>query len=85
MPIQMDYLDQLGESTSKKLFSISYICSMAETELSTHFFIQYLSNVKSLFADNSRAEPTIFYTEKLSFSLKLFSGRFYGQSCIKTV
>ena len=30
-------------------------------------------------------EPTIFLMEKLSFSLKLFSGDFYGQSFIKTV
>ena len=30
-------------------------------------------------------EPTIFFIEKISFSLKLFSGHFYGQSFIKTV
>ena len=30
-------------------------------------------------------EPTLFFIEKISFSLKLFSGRFYGQSFIKTV
>ena len=29
--------------------------------------------------------PTIFLIEKLSFSLKLLSGSFYGQSFIKTV
>ena len=29
--------------------------------------------------------PTIFLIEKLSFSLKLLSGFFYGQSFIKTV
>ena len=40
---------------------------------------------KKLFADNSRVEPTIFMMEKLSFSIKLFSGHFYGQSFIKTV
>ena len=34
-------------------------------------FNQYLSNVKCLFVDNSRAEPTTFSTEKISFSLKL--------------
>ena len=33
----------------------------------------------------SRIEPTIFLIEKISFSLKLFSGYFYGQSFIKTV
>ena len=40
---------------------------------------------KTLFADNSRVGPTIILMEKLSFSLKLFSGDFYGQSFIKTV
>ena len=35
--------------------------------------------------NKSRVEPTIFFIEKLSFSLKLFSGHFYGQSFIKTV
>ena len=31
---------------------------------------------KNTFADNSRVEHTIFLMEKLSFSLKLFSGDF---------
>ena len=35
--------------------------------------------------DKLRVEPTIFFIEKISFSLKLFSGHFYGQSLIKTV
>ena len=35
--------------------------------------------------DKSRVEPTIFFIEKISFSIKLFSGHFYGQSFIKTV
>ena len=35
--------------------------------------------------DKSRVEPTLFFIEKMSFSLKLFSGHFYGQSFIKTV
>ena len=35
--------------------------------------------------DKSRVKPTIFFIEKISFSLKLFSGNFYGQSFIKTV
>ena len=37
------------------------------------------------FVDKSRIEPIIFLIEKISFSLKLFSGHFYGQSFIKTV
>ena len=35
--------------------------------------------------DKSRVESTIFFIEKISFSLKLFSGHFYGQSFIVTV
>ena len=35
--------------------------------------------------DKSRVKPTIFFIEKISLSLKLFSGHFYGQSFIKTV
>ena len=35
--------------------------------------------------DKSRVEPTIFFIEKISSSLKLFSDHFYGQSFIKTV
>ena len=35
--------------------------------------------------DKSSVEPTIFFIEKISFSLKLFSGHFYGQSFIETV
>ena len=49
------------------------------------FFNWYLSNEKTAFVDKSRVEPSIFFIEKISFSLKLFSGHFYGQSFIKTV
>ena len=35
--------------------------------------------------DKSSVEPTFFLIEKISFSLKLFSGHFYWQSFIKTV
>ena len=48
-------------------------------------FLITLSNEKSLFADNLRAEPVIFSMEKIKFSLKLLSDHFYGQSFIKTV
>ena len=41
--------------------------------------------MRNTFADNSRVGPTIFLMEKLSFSLKLFSGHFYGQPFIQTV
>ena len=49
------------------------------------FFNWYLSNEKTAVVDKSRVEPTIFFIEKISFSLKLFSSHFYGQSFIKTV
>ena len=49
------------------------------------FFNWYLSNEETAFVDISRVEPTIFFIEKILFSLKLFSGHFYGQSIIKTV
>ena len=53
--------------------------------LSTHIFQLVLSNEKTVFADYARVKPTIFFIEKISFSLKLFSSHFYGQSYIKTV
>ena len=37
------------------------------------------------YVDKWSVEPSIFFIEKISFSLKLFSGHFYGQSFIKTV
>ena len=49
------------------------------------FFNWYLSNEINTLADNSRVEPTILFMEKISFSLILFSGHFYGQSFIKTI
>ena len=49
------------------------------------FFNWYLPNEKTAFVNKSRVEPTIFFIEKIAFSLKLFSGHFYGQSFIKTV
>ena len=49
------------------------------------FFNWYLSNEKTAFLVKSSVQPTIFFIEKLSFSLKPFSGHFYGQSFIKTI
>ena len=45
----------------------------------------YLSNMKSLFAANSRAGHYIFSTKKIIIFLKLLTGHFYGQFFIKTV
>ena len=45
-----------------------------------------MSNEKTVFVIKSTVEPTSFFIEKKkTFSLKLFSGHFYGQSFIKTV
>ena len=44
-----------------------------------------MSNEKTAFLDKLRIKPNIFFIEKISFSLKLFSGHFYGHSFIKTV
>ena len=48
-------------------------------------FNWYLSNEKTALVNKSRVERAIFFIEKIIFSLKLFSGHFYGQSFIKTV
>ena len=58
---------------------------MAKLGFPTHIFNRYLPNEKTPFTDNSRVEPTISLMEKLSFSLKLFSVNFYGQTLIMTV
>ena len=52
--MQKDWLGKGGGGgvTSKNLFS-----RIAELVFSTQIFIQYVSNVQSLFADNLRAEP----------------------------
>ena len=47
------------------------------------FFNWYLSNEKTAFVDKSRVEPTIFFIEKISFSLKLFSGHFMGNPSLR--
>ena len=74
-----------GGKHFSKTFSIFYMLNSKKTEFSTHIFKKYLSNEKNTFTNNSRGESTIFLMEKLSFSLKLFSGHLYGQSFIKTV
>ena len=66
------------------MFSIFYMLN-SKNSFQPIFFDWYLSNEKTAFVDKSRVEPTIFFIEKISFSLKLFSGHFYGQSFIKTV
>ena len=64
-----------------KKFSIFYMLNSFQPI----FFHWYLSNEKTAFVDKSRVEPYICFIEKISFSLKLFSGHFHGQSFIKAV
>ena len=39
--------------------------------------------MKTAFVDESRVEPTVFFIEKISFSLKLFSGNFMGNPSLR--
>ena len=73
-----------GGHFSKTFFYFLYV-EYQKLSFQPIFFNWYLSNEKTAFVDKSRVEPTIFFIEKISFSLKLFSGHFYGQSFIKTV
>ena len=58
---------------------------MTTTVCKTISLVTALFSEKTALVDKSRVEPTIFFIEKISFSLKLSSGPFYGQSFIKTV
>ena len=60
-----------GGKHFSKTFSIFYMLN-SKKEFSTHIFNWYLSNEKTAFVDKSRVQPTIFFIEKISFSLKLF-------------
>ena len=73
-----------GKHFSKTFFYFLYV-ELQKQSFQPIFFNWYLSNEKTAFVDKSRVEPTIFFIEKISFSLKKISGHFYGQSFIKTV
>ena len=75
------YISHIGKYTS----FIKFRFDNKSINFQPIFFNLYLSNKKTAFVYKSRVEPTIFFIEKISFSLKLFSGHFYGQSFIKTV
>ena len=55
-----------GGSTSKEPFLFP-TWQIADTEFSSHIFNQYLSKVKSIFADSLRAEQITFSTGKISY------------------
>ena len=69
-----------GGKHFSKTFSIFYVLN-SKTEFSTYIFNWYLFFEKHTFADNLSVDPTILFMEKMSFSLNLFSGHFYGQNC----
>ena len=62
-----------------------HICADSPESSLPCFLIGTCLMRENTFVDNKRVEPTIFFMEKISFSLKFFSDYFYGQSFIKTV
>ena len=74
-----------GGKHFSKTFSIFYMLNGKNRVFNPDFLKRYLSNEKNTFADSSRVETISFLMEKLSFSLKLVAGHFYGHSFIKTV
>ena len=59
------YAKGLAWAISYMLSSRNRVYKVSKT--ANPYFNRYLSNVKSLFLDNSRAAPTTFTTEKVSF------------------
>ena len=75
-----------GGKHFSKTFSNFYMLNSKNRVFNPYFSIVTCPmRKKKTFVDNSRVKATIFFIEKISFSLKLFSGHFYGQSFIKTV
>ena len=81
MTIAVDLGRKAIKQTNFKKSLLFSICCIAKQSFQPIYF----SNEKNLFADNWRAEPTIFSIERISYSLKLLSGHFYTQYFIKTV
>ena len=74
-----------GGKHFSKTFSISYMLNSKNSAFDPYFFKRYWSNSTHVCAYHARVEISIFFMEKISFSLKLFFDHFYGQSFIKTV
>ena len=73
-----------GTEYFSETFSIFYMLISKNRVFNQYCSIGTYPMRKTL-ADKSSIEPTIFFIEKLSFSLKLFSGHVYGQSFINTL
>ena len=69
----------MGESISKHLF----LYYRRKTGFSTHIFNQYLPNVKTLFADNLRAEQNTFLMGKNIIFFETFIGHFMGNPALR--
>ena len=74
-----------GAKHFSKTFSSFYVLNSKNRVFNPYFLIGTCPMRKNTFSDNLRVEPTIIFMGKISFSLKLFSGHFYGQWFIKTV
>ena len=74
-----------GEKHFSQTVSIFYVLNSKNKSFQPIFLIGTCPMRKKTFVDNLRVEPTILCMEKISLSLKLFSGHFCRQSFIKTV
>ena len=67
-----------GGKNFSKTFSIFYTLKSKKQSFQPIFFNWYLSIEKAAFVDKSRVEPTIFFIEKISFSLNFSLVIFLG-------
>ena len=74
-----------GESTPVNLFSIFYMLNSENRVFNPYFSIGTCPMRKRLLWISRGLNLLSFFIEKISFSFKLFSDYFYGQSFIKTV
>ena len=74
-----------GGKHFSKTFSIFYMLNGKNRVFNPYFSIGTCPMRKLLLWISRGLNLIIFFIEKISFSLKLFSGHFYGQSFIKTV
>ena len=74
-----------GGKHFRKTFSIFYMLNSKNRVFNPYFSIVTCPMRKRLLWIIRGLKLLSFFIEKISFSLKLFSGHFYGQSFIKTV
>ena len=71
-----------GGKHFSKTFSIFHMLNSKNIVFNPYFSIGTCFNEKTAFVDKSRVELTIFFIEKISFDLKLFSGHFVRGPCL---